>query len=506
LAALVVCLAAIFLATRPSTASEFKSGECWFKIPADRDMTCGHLTVPENREHPGGQKIVLPVVILEPDRERHEPVVFLSGGPGQRSGLKTDDDIEDWWRFHGREPWLRGRRLVLVDQRGAGLSDPALDCSEFFTDANWKHTTAKPDEKPDFDAASELDVRACRTALMARGIDLRSYNTRENAEDIIDLRLALKIDRWVLYGVSYGTDLGLTIIERHPEGVAAAVLDSVLPPHFDYLAHDAENLDRDLRKLDQDCASQPACSGRQNWIMRHTETIVRQLNAQPVLLRYRKPGEAADTYTRFSGNDFLELLFDQFYNRETIEFLPLLIERAYDQDYRSVIEALGDDEDKGDVLDGMNFSVICSEAGSGARASGTPSLFADWATSSYDWICPLWLPDRPEPPAATTAAEANVPVLMLSGEYDPVTPASWAEDLAKEMPGSHAVLFRGVGHDVIDTDTCGSKVVADFLRNPGGKIVTPCLAELEAPQFVPPSHEDEAPEDLDMAANGLSRR
>lgn len=64
------------------TAGEFKKTSCWFEIPRDRAMTCGTVNVPENRKKTGGTEVVLSVVVFEPDRERHEPVVFLTGGPG----------------------------------------------------------------------------------------------------------------------------------------------------------------------------------------------------------------------------------------------------------------------------------------------------------------------------------------------------------------------------------------------------------------------------------------
>ncbi len=72
----------------------------------------------------------------------------------------------------------------------------------------------------------------------------------------------------------------------------------------------------------------------------------------------------------------------------------------------------------------------------------------------------------------------DVPILLLAGEYDPATPSNWAEDLARHKKSSQLVVFRGIGHDVIDATKCGRDVVADFLENPDDKIKTPCVAEL----------------------------
>src|SRR5262245_42619869 len=118
-------------------AADFQKTKCWFEIPRDREMTCGSLHVPENRTKASSPEIALAVVIFQPDRERYEPVVFLSGGPGQTSGIGTRSEIDGWWEFISQQTWMIGRRVVVVDQRGIGMSKPALDCSRFFKYDDW---------------------------------------------------------------------------------------------------------------------------------------------------------------------------------------------------------------------------------------------------------------------------------------------------------------------------------------------------------------------------------
>src|SRR5262245_7522244 len=119
-------LACVLTPAAPAVAGPalFKDAPCWFAIPRDRDIRCGHLLVPENRDKPDTPTIELAVVIFEPDRVRHEPVVYLNGGPGQPAGIETRDDIDEWWSYIDNGAWLRGRRLVVFDQRGVGLSKP----------------------------------------------------------------------------------------------------------------------------------------------------------------------------------------------------------------------------------------------------------------------------------------------------------------------------------------------------------------------------------------------
>lgn len=480
-------LLVIVLIAGPVSAmqAEFKQTTCWFTVPKDRDMRCGHLVVPENRTKANSAVIKLAVVVFEPDRERHEPVVYLSGGPGQAARIESKDDIEEWWSFIDNGAWLRGRRLVVLDQRGAGLSEPSLSCSKHYSPAVWNGIISRPDDPLDFALAQKREVEACRDDLIGKGIDLAAYNTSENAADIHDLRVALKIEKWVLFGISYGTKVALHVLKHHPQEIIAAVLDSTLPLDVNYVDHDAANLDRVLNKLDKDCAAHRDCRGGIGNMKALINEIVQQLDAEPMLLRLKRE-DRSTAFTRVSGADFLELIFNQFYDRGAIEMLPQLIRQTADQDYGPLAQMLSFydmKEDSRAFADGMHLSVVCGDR---MPPAGRPEKFAlldSWARDNfYNWACPLWpFVKSVEPNGPRQKNE--VPVLLLAGEYDPATPSTWAEDLAKNMGRSQFVLFRGVGHDVIDATKCGGDVVADFLTNPQDRIKTSCVREMSAPQF-----------------------
>jgi pimeloyl-ACP methyl ester carboxylesterase len=108
-------------------------------------------------------------------------------------------------------------------------SDPLLNCPEIDQSVD---DSAGMSVQTQSAAVKDLDaVRACRTRPASGGYDLTAYNTTENAADIADLRTALKIDQWNVYGVSYGSDLAVQLLLDHPEGIRSVVVDSLLPPH-----------------------------------------------------------------------------------------------------------------------------------------------------------------------------------------------------------------------------------------------------------------------------------
>lgn len=101
-----------------------------------------------------------------------KPVVILHGGPGAGCGAKIR-------RFH--DP--RAYRIILLDQRGAGRSTPHADLVDNTT---W--------------------------TLVA---------------DIEKLREHLGIDRWQVFGGSWGSTLALAYAEKHPEHVSELVVRGI---------------------------------------------------------------------------------------------------------------------------------------------------------------------------------------------------------------------------------------------------------------------------------------
>ena len=101
-----------------------------------------------------------------------QPVVFLHGGPG--GGINSD---------HRRYFDPKYYRVILFDQRGCGQSTPFAE--------------------------------------------LRENTTWDLVADIERLRTHLKIDRWMVFGGSWGSTLSLAYAETHPDRVQALILRGI---------------------------------------------------------------------------------------------------------------------------------------------------------------------------------------------------------------------------------------------------------------------------------------
>ena len=115
----------------PRSGSSLRTVPCWFGVPAGHTATCYQLAVPQDRDHPNSRLLTLPVAVLSvPATRRYaDPIVYVTGGPGSAVGLYPGT-MKEWWPYIDTVPWLQGRDLILMDQRGAGLSRPNLNCPE----------------------------------------------------------------------------------------------------------------------------------------------------------------------------------------------------------------------------------------------------------------------------------------------------------------------------------------------------------------------------------------
>ncbi|MGE5180023.1 MAG: alpha/beta fold hydrolase [Bacteroidota bacterium] len=182
----------------------------------DHPVEMGRLVVPELHARPTGKKIA--VVFLRfktPSPTPGPPIVFLPGGPGYPGTLlaRTPMYIALFEKLRARSD------VIVIDQRGSGLSEPTLQCAV-------RGSLPLDAFETDVKTAGALGsmVRPCVHMVRNDGIAIEAYNTVESAEDLEDLRQALGAAKLSLIGVSYGTELALETIRRHGDRIDAAVL------------------------------------------------------------------------------------------------------------------------------------------------------------------------------------------------------------------------------------------------------------------------------------------
>ncbi len=408
---------------------------------------CVDLQLPLDHHNPNGPTIRLHLarVAAKGPKTQQDPVFFFAGGPGQ-SATRTALTL---WGVLGK---LRQQRdLILMDQRGSGDSTP-LNCPQ--------------DERLDLntdDAALAQQVRDC---LQRQQVDVRYFTTAQSVADVEWVRNKLGYAQINLIGVSYGTRLAQLYLKTYPQAVRAMVLDGVLPlqtllgPDFSHnlmasieavlgACRDDINCQKAFPTLQQDWHDylQLALHDKRKISIRHPRT--------GKLLKLNVSRENLDAALRFLS-----------YSSESQALIPLLLHLTTNDNWRPMLsQALRIATSLSDEISaGLNYSVICTEDVPYYPAKVPPSTRPlGRFMAQMRIICNHW-PHQAEPSPTRQAFRSDVPVLLLSGQLDPVTPPAYGETALQQFPRGIHLVVPGQGHNVLPRG-CLSRLASDFLRH-----------------------------------------
>jgi pimeloyl-ACP methyl ester carboxylesterase/glucose/arabinose dehydrogenase len=495
----------------PATTQAFAAGPCPVAVPIPgavegQGYLCGSVTVPQRHTDPAGTQLQLAAIrILSPTEPREpDPVVFAQGGPGG-SGLD----------FAAAAPVLveafAGRDLILFDQRGAGHSHPFLHCDEHDPVALAELTgQTSPADALDADVAA---YQACAQRFAGAGYDLSAFNTLESAADVRDVVTALGYEDFDFYGVSYGTRIGQALLRDAPTGLRSAVLDSVVPTTVNTQAQRALTVYGAFQALFSACAEEGACSTAHPDLEGTLLDTAASLAASPVHIPVAHGDAALDVVV--DGEGFLQSVAERFYTgADGVDEIPAFIQQAADGDLSAVGAALAADATATAMADGLYYAVHCTEDQPGAADyafDGVPEQLRFLANRLGDRntlleICAaMGIADAGG--TVRDAATSDIPVLTVSGEFDPVTPASYADRVRKTLSASYGLEFPGVGHGVLLSAGCPTQLVAGFIAAPTQEPDAACIADM--PEFstttATPSADPSPTPDTSPAPDGTPR-
>jgi len=435
------------------------------------EIKCTSVSVPESRSGASDRRVSIHVAIV-PALSRvaaRDPLVLLAGGPGQAASSFGP------WIASVFAPIRRHRDILLIDQRGTGLSQ-ALSCPAGESSAGT--------------LVLEREEQASRECLASIDGDPRHYANGAAMEDLDEIRAALGYTQLNLWGGSYGTRAALVYMRAHPERVRSAVLDGVAPWSLRFPLHTARDGERALVRLLDDCATAPDCSAAFPSLRTHLADLLRRLSADPADQVTTDPRTGVSRRVRITRDEFAVALRGFLYVATLASAVPLVIERAYAGDFGPFL-ALGQAVAGWSMETmslGMTRSVLCSEdlprigeheiddATRGTTVGAAE--VALWKASCAPW------PRASLPADASTPVRFDGPVLLLSGDLDPVVPPQWAEEVRATMPRARHVIAPGVGHNVTPVG-CAPELVAAFIERADAMALDAgCLTELRRPPFV----------------------
>ncbi|MEO8608408.1 MAG: alpha/beta fold hydrolase [Chloroflexota bacterium] len=355
-----------------------------------------------------------------------------------------------------------------------GLSEPGLYCP---TISEWMLLSGAP---------IEAQIRDCRAKLEAKGIHPQFYTNEQNAADIAAARSLLGYEQINLFGISYGTRLALTVLRDQREGIRSVTLDSTHPPQIMY--NETTGAQRDFERsfgvLESLCNADIVCRTAYPDLRATSIRTFEHLNNDPLTVQLTNQSIAVN------GSLFETLVYMSLYRPNTLAGLPALIYSVADGNdalLRKVLGPIAQTSDQQGRSLGTVLSIICPE---NAALDGTPSSSADPAFANpfpamngdvSAKNCQAWGVYQTQ--RESPAVNSNVPVLIVAGEFDPVTNPEWGALAAQTLAKAFYVRFPNLGHGITDSP-CGGEVFAQFLDRPMSAPDTTCRLNIAPPAFV----------------------
>ena len=434
-----------------------------------RPLRCGIHTVFENRRLGRGRTLPLKVVLIPAGQPHPEqgPVFYLAGGPGE-----TATELADYVIGLGDAD---AHDVVLVDERGTG-DGHRLDCPRPAS------RDAQANLKAPFDPAA---ARACSREL-ERHYDLSQYTTANFVEDLDDVRRALGYDKINIDAGSFGTYAAQMYIRRHGDHVRSAYLASLVTLSNRVPLDHARNAQEGLDHLFAECERDAACHDAYPHLADDFASIVKKLREQPVRTTVDDPVTHAATEVSLTEAIFTDAVRVLMYHDTRI--VPLLIEQAKAGDFQPFAKA-GLDAARGiygGLRAGLNFAIVCNEFTRRIRPEDVEpatrgSYFGTWRVNSQMALCSEW-PKTEVPRDWFEPFRSTVPVVLVSGDVDPGSRPSGADDAKSSFPNAVSIVVPGGAH--VPDNECTKSVRRQLFENGATKTLDlGCVATMKAAAF-----------------------
>ena len=414
---------------------------------------CGTMLRPENPADAESPAIevsvaVVPALDLKPESD---PFVPLAGGPGGSA-------IEFYSAYSGAfEHVRRHRDILLVDQRGTGSSS-RMDC-----DVDEDIIEGK------FSREQVLEVT--RDCLDALPHDPRFFTTSVAVTDLEAVREALGYGPLNLYGVSYGSRVAQHFAKRYPESTRSIVLDGVVPPQIVLGPEIATEAQKALDSIFARCAADEACNERFPDLPQGFQRIRAQLDDGPVTVEIPNPVTGRREPVDFGSAELAAAVRLLAYNANSISIVPLLVHEAASGNFEPLaaqMQMISTQMSKALAL-GMHNAVMCSE-----DAPFYDDMSIDYASLEASYIgivqleaieamCSLW-PAGPVDDDFRAPLDTAIPVLLLSGDVDPITPPRYASLAMVDLQRARHLIGKQQGHGQALVG-CVPRIIGDFVAS-----------------------------------------
>lgn len=416
----------------------------------------GFLEVPENRSNPKSRKIKIKYVQLKSfAKDPIAPVLYLEGGGGASTWqVNSPKDLGDWVQI------LELSDLIFYDRRGNG--DDALNYI-------WKE--AFPENffvsKEAANAHYQKMAKKSLEVFKERGVDVTGYNIEEHAHDVNDLMTALGINRYLIFGFSYGSHIGMTAMKLFPERIEKAILAGSDAPNqsFNYPSYLEKHIDKlgvmvkEDAELSKDIPDFKALVNR----------VMKKLETTPAIVTIKHPLTKKKIDLKIGAFGLAIILRLDIDDYNDIPVIPRLLYQIDKGNYemltwfaqKRVLYSIG--------LPGGDINQQLASGASKERwdqitKEAKKSIFGNVVNFPFSAVTDTWIPNNLSfNPAIPIKSE--IPTLFITGDLDCRTPVEQVEETMKGLNNAFHVIVRNAGHEQAHWDgDVADKIIPSFLK------------------------------------------
>jgi pimeloyl-ACP methyl ester carboxylesterase len=391
------------------------------------------------------------------DDKKRNPILFIQGGPGQSV---LDKQLISMLINH---PFRQDHAIYFFDFRGIGYSDP-IACPDI--QDKLARIIAQDLTPEQASVLTNGAYQECFDHLRQIGLDFNAYNSASMVRDYESIRLALGIAQWNLWGVSYGTRVAQTYMSDFPEAVRAAILDSPVPVAYRFWGRDQLSYKESLDKLFDYCKKDPECIGKFPDLENKFYRIMNDYRSRPVKISITQ----VDEPVWVNYQDAHVMLHQMLYYHNFYPIFPWIVE-SLEKRSEEFLSNVGSTVFS--ILYGQNSPAqrIIVKADNGSQVSDYVSttehpLHEALNFFDNDFRFQQTLSYIDQPGQEKSAFLSDIPTLILTGQFDPITPPFLGNILKQGLPNSFLFEFPGRGHSVSIGSDCSSEVSLAFLNNP----------------------------------------
>ncbi len=459
-------------AAATASPADFAAVEC----PADvssvvvGEVTCGYLTVPEDRAAPG-REVRIFVARIEPPEVLHDDPMLVAG-----------TDLAALPNYGGVAPLAQrvGREVIMMDTRGVGHSEPSLACPEVDETRATVLSTATDDEQT---RQVFLDaVASCHARLTSDGVDPAAYHLSEMAADAEALRVALEIDEWNVATYGTASRIALEMVRQDPDHLRSVLLDSPEVPGTDPRAVAVDGTRASLAAVMAECTADNRCARAYPDASTLVDRALAGLATEPVTIEMTAAGpDPAQVYV----DDALLLrmlrgmLSDGGSSGSFMQpgAMPAILDGAVSGRLEELADTLATTVAGSPPYClgylpkclpqhlaslGTAYSVLCHDIDPFHDAATTRDVldgsddgFATaYGNSPYLDVCDAWPVggDDSQAEVVDSPVASDVPVLALLGAFSPYSPKAVAMEGLAGLSSATVVVDPAGGHNVMGSD------------------------------------------------------